>query len=61
MIIAGLEPEDSCSLWKRSTKLHVNKLVATGNTFLKHSGFGVTEFACKLHQYSKQQRGFSVQ
>lgn len=61
MIISGLEPEDSCSLWKHSVKLHINKLVATGSTCLKHSRFGVTEFVWKLHQYSKQQRGFSVQ
>lgn len=61
MILSGLEPEDSCSLWKHIAKLHINKLVATGSTFLKCNGFGVIEFVCKLHQYSNQQRGFSVQ
>lgn len=52
MIISGLEPEDSCSLWKHSAKLHINKSVAIGSICLKHSGFGVIEFVCKLHQYS---------
>lgn len=61
MIISGLEPEDSCSFWKHVAKLHINKLVATGSTCLKHSGFGVIEFVCRLHHYSNQQRGFSVQ